>query len=130
MGLKETILKSVDLEKQPVSIPSWAPDGELFVRELTAKEAEKIYGYINKKAGDYDVRAVCLGLVDKDGGQVFREEDWKELQAKSAAIVAQLAKTIMRMSGMWKDDQDDLKKTSEETTPDGSPTDSRFLSDV
>lgn len=130
MGLKETILASQDIDREAFPAPKWGlPDG-LYVRGLTAMEHVNLTAEKVQKERSFSARMVAMALVDKDGAQVFAANEWQEVAKKDMATVEAAAEVCMRLSGMGVKEQDELKKTYDETPMKDSPTDSRFLSDA
>lgn len=129
MDIRNAILQSQDIEREPIDLPPWeaACGCKLFVRGMTAFEADKLGEAAEHKQRNYAARITVLTLVTEAGERVFQDGDVKLLKDKSSELVAKVAKAAMRLSGL---ESEDVKKNgSDPTDTDDSPSASLFLSE-
>ena len=107
MGLRNKILETNDLKREPFPCPEWPEaDGELWVRGLTAAESVHLHDH-----GDEVMPwvASCV-LLDEDGEPVFTEADVPELAKKSPAVLNRIVNATYRLSKMTADAQEEAEK--------------------
>jgi hypothetical protein len=131
MGIltKDAILGADDLKIEAVNVPEWG--GEVNVRSMTGVERDDFEASIvsikgkDEKANLRNFRAklVALCVVDQDGKRMFSEKDIPALGQKNAAALDRVFTKAQEMSGLRKEDVNELTKNSEATSGDDSPTD-------
>lgn len=122
MLTRDQILKCNDIQIEKVSVPEWG--GDVFVRSLTGSErdwleastvVDKIVGKGKKSDREIDMsnfraKIVSLATCDKDGTAIFTKDDVLELSKKSAAALQRVFEVAQRLSGLTKEDADELLK--------------------
>jgi hypothetical protein len=112
--LRDAILASDDLAREPVDVP-WEMGGEkLYIRALRASERDE---YVAKtmRTGDFtwtsDLTASLLVkvIVNEDGERIFSDTDAEALGRKSASTLSKLFKVAMRLSGMDEEGAEAIK---------------------
>lgn len=134
---KDQILQAKDLTKEKVMVPEWigkeqAPEEAfVFVRCLTGTERDKFESEIVQSRGKsldvnmQNLRAKLLvrTIVDEEGNRLFTDTDINELGAKNASVLDKLFSIAQRLSGLTKEDVEDLTKNSGATSSGDSATD-------
>jgi len=111
---KEQIFEVKDLKTEKVHIKEW--NGDVFVRTLTGAERDKfeksIFNIDTNKRTFENLRAklVVAVCVDEEGNQLFSEKDISALGKKSAHALDKIFEVGQRLSGITKDDVDDMSK--------------------
>jgi hypothetical protein len=116
---REQILAVQDLTIEEVYVPQWG--GSVRIRSLTALQRGRLeVSTLERKGRDADqnlimlrARMVALSIVDESGTRVFSERDVESLNDKSASALETVFKAAMRLSGLSKEDVDELTKNSE-----------------
>lgn len=109
---KDEFFKTGELQKEEVEIP----EGKVIVRELTAEERsiieESVFDEKDKKVSikRYKCRVVAFSVVDKEGKNLFTEEDIEALQKKSAVTIEKIYRVCARLSKMRAEDIKELEK--------------------
>jgi|SRR5690625_1355246 len=123
---REDILRADDLPRELVDVEEWG--GAVYVRGLTAAERDKFEASLFETKGKgpnarqvfkgEDVRAklAALTMVDAEGNRIFNDGDVKALAKKSAQALSRVYDVASRLSGMTKEDQEELEGNSDETT--------------
>jgi len=110
---RDTILDSVDLPMELVSVPEWG--GDLYVRTLNGTERDQfeqsMVGKKNKTNLD-NVRArfAVLTICDESGTRLFRANDAEALGKKSAAALDRVFSVAQRLNGFSAEDAEELAK--------------------
>ena len=115
---KKQILEAPDIKTEIVSAPEWG--GEVPVRGLTgtgrdAFEASCVNIDGKKVVPDLtNIRAKLVSrcVVDADGELIFDESDVVALGEKSAVALQRLFEVAQRLSGLTKEDVEELAKNS------------------
>lgn len=126
---REAILQADDLERREVSVPEWG--GTVFVRGMTGRERDQFEASIVKQKGknteinmkNARAKLVALCAVDEEGNRIFSDTDIALLSNKSAKALDRIFAMAMELSGISKDDMEELTKNSDETDGDGSFSD-------
>ncbi len=117
---KEQILNKDDLEKELVKV--WG--GEVYVRGLTGRERDEFEEkvFLNKEGDERQQRfknfraeLVSRTVVDDKNKRLFNTSDIEKLGNKSARELSKLFEVAQRLSGLGKEDIDDLTKNSKTT---------------
>lgn len=134
---KDQITKADDLTKEKVMVPEWRAEGQaekdafVFVRCLTGTERDKFESEVilsrgkNTEVNMKNLRArllVCT-IVDDKGIRLFSDKDIDIIGAKNGAVVDRLFSIAQKLSGMTKEDMEDLTKNSDATHSEDSVTD-------
>lgn len=116
---KQAVLSAVDLPRERIELPEWGADAYVFVRGLTGTERDswECYCLAQRKAAGSDngfpgLRGSLLVrcLVDDDGNRIFDDGDVEALGGKSGKALDRLWEAAVRLSGIGKDDVEQLKK--------------------
>lgn len=127
---RDSIKGIVDIKEEVVNIKEW--DGSIRVRSLTGKERDNLESYmLRNRAGDDEAvnmenlraRMAIAACVNEQGAPVFEEGDVEWLGDKNARALNRIFTVAMKLSGMSKEDVDDMTKNSSATQGDGSSTD-------
>jgi hypothetical protein len=124
--LRESILGSDDIVREPVDVPEWGVTLE--VRSMTGAERTRIMDLAANERGQVNLTMVYPEVViattfdPESGEQVFEPSDRDALLAKAAVPLERLATVGMRLSGFTQDAQDAAGKDSSDSTTDGSPS--------
>lgn len=107
MGLREDILQYEDHGRRCVDVPEWGT--QVYVRTITALERDVYDQSLLKREGGVNLegvraRLVALCAVDKDGEQLFRQDDWRWLNGKSARAVDRIFTVALEVNGMREED--------------------------
>lgn len=123
---RDQILQADDKVTEEVSVPEW--NGEVTVRNLTGKERDEYEAGIaiqtrnGVKVNLAQARAKLLvkTIIDDKGERVFTEKDINALGDKSAQALQRVFEVASRLSGLSKEDVEELLGNSEEDQSDGS----------
>jgi hypothetical protein len=138
MGLlsREQILKAKDRTYQDVKCPEWG--GVVRIQSLSGLERdifeESILGQKNKDGSrevivkNLRAKLVALSAIDKDGNLIFSLDDVMVLGDKNAAPLDRLFSMAQKLSGISKDDVEELTKNSGAGQSAGSISDSPSIS--
>lgn len=116
---REAIFAAPDIQTEDVHIPQWG--GTVRVKNLTASERDAFEESTTTQRGNnlelnrknFRAKLVALCVVDEDGKRIFDDKDIHKLGAKSAAAMDLLFAAASRLSGISKDDEEELLKNSE-----------------
>jgi len=115
---KEAILGANDVEVREVEVPEWG--GIVGVRGMTGRERQKYEESLQGKKGQINTRyalekLVALCVVDKDGNRLFSDDDIAALSKKSARALMRVAKVATELSGLTKEDMEEMVENFDET---------------
>lgn len=129
MSIRDTILAASDLPVEMIDVAEWGC--AVGLRSMTAfeKDAWQLGLRRTIDAGDVlpeNFRAEFLVrvMVDADGSRLFADDEAELLGAKSSAVIERLFADAQRINGITREEIDELKKTSGETTSGDSGSDS------
>lgn len=113
---RDQILEAEDLEQEVVEVPEWG--GSVLVRGMTGIERDAFESSLVKGKGKnasvnmQNIRAklVAASVVDQDGQKLFNDQDVHALGKKSAAALDRVFAVAQRLSGVTKQDVEDLAK--------------------
>ena len=116
---REAILNAEDLKRELVTVTGWG--GDVFVRSLTGKERDafelsmvSIKGKTREtKLENLRARLVALTVVHENGVRLFSEKDIPALGEKSAECLDLVFDVAQKLSGLHKEDVDELTKNSD-----------------
>lgn len=117
---REAILKADDLPVEEMEIPEWG--GVVRIRAMSGKERDAYEESIilKRKDGEYEtvmsnMRAKLLvrTIVDENDKPLFTTQDLELLGGKSADVLSRLFQVAARLSGISRDDVEELAKNSE-----------------
>lgn len=126
---RDKILKADDIEVRELEVPEWG--GSVYVRGMTGRERDQFEAGIVKQKGrnteinmkNARAKLVALCTVDEGGKRIFSDDDIPLLANKSAKALDRIFAMAMELSGISKDDMEELTKNSDETDGDGSFSD-------
>lgn len=126
---KKQILDADDIKYVVVPVPEWG--GDVRVKSLTGAERSDFESQVFEQRGEdvkanfknYQVKLLVLAIVDEEGNQIFSESDVDILSVKSASAISRVFSAAQKLSGLRKEDIDDLTKKSSETLPVDSISD-------
>ncbi len=108
MSLRDQILAAEDLPRKSVSVPEWGVT--VNVRTLTGRERDRFEGQQSRDPyGDVRARLAVICLCDDEGKALFTEADIAALSAKSSRALDRIFAIAVKLSGISKEDLDDLK---------------------
>lgn len=123
---RAAILAAQDIATEEVEVPEWG--GSVLVRGLTGRERDAYEATIISQRGtdmkmnlvNARAKLVSRAIVDADGKPLFGDEDVALLANKSAAAIERVFNVAQKLSGMSKDDLEDLTKNSLSSQSDDS----------
>lgn len=128
---REEILKAKDRTYQVVKTPEWG--GQVRVQSLSGSERDEFEESIlgqKSKDGSREVvtknlraKLVALTTVDKDGNRIFSQDDVTVLGDKNAAPLDRIFAVAQKLSGISKDDVEEMVKNSGAGQSAGSTSD-------
>jgi hypothetical protein len=108
MNLLEKIV-SAQLKTSELFVPQW--DVTVIVRELDAGQRADLATDLQKNNRKATVRAVIACVLDPETSKPLFESAHQDLlMTKSAAAVELISTEILRLSGMLKEDAEELEK--------------------
>lgn len=121
----DAILATTDLQVEEVFIPAWG--ASVLVKGLNGHERDRFEASISTggKVDLSNIRAkmVALSVVNDQGQRVFTDKHVAQLGLKSAAALDLIFDAARRLSGMKKEDVEQLTKNSSTDQKDGSGLD-------
>ncbi len=116
---KDDILSAKDIKTERVAVPEWG--GSVLVKGLTGEERDAFEETIiqtrgkSQKVNMKNARAklVVRSVVNEKGNHIFADEDVNALGKKSAAALEKVFEVAQRLSGLTKEDVEELAKNSE-----------------
>lgn len=127
---RDAILTADDLKKEEIQVPEWG--GSVFIRCMTGterdafeSEAYTVRGkdvQINRE--NFRARLLVRVLVDEKGERLFSDKDIASLGAKSGKALDRVFTVAMKISGLSKEDVEDLTKNSSPGEKDASTSSS------
>jgi hypothetical protein len=124
---KTQILEFDDRQTEAVAVPEWG--GDVMVHGLTGAERDQFEAsVISRKGRDTNVnmvnfraKLIALSVVDAEtGARLFDDADVGALGRKSAAALQRVFDVAQKLSGLSREDVDELTKNSESEPNDGS----------
>lgn len=119
---KKDILTAEDIQKELVQVPEWG--GEVMVHGLTCGEKDQYEqslvtdGKVDLKGATATLVALCVR--DEKGCQIFSPLDVSSLVNKASRPMERISKVAQKLSGMGKNDLEDMVKNSETIQKDDS----------
>jgi hypothetical protein len=114
---RSNIAAAQDIKTETVSIPEWG--GEVLVRGLTGVERDQFdKSVIDSQTKEITLdnvtaKLVAASVVDEDGNPVFDQPgDVDMLGTKSASALHRIGAVAQRLSGLTKEDVEELVKNS------------------
>ena len=107
---KDDIFKADDLPTKDMDIPEWG--GTLTIRTLTGAERDEWESaFVNQDKIDIrglKARLVQLTTMNGDGQQMFTKADLRKINSKSASVIDRIFQVSQRLSGLTKEDAEEL----------------------
>jgi hypothetical protein len=121
---RDAILKADDIEVRELEVPEWG--GSVYVRGMTGRERDQFEAGIVKQKGrnteinmkNARAKLVVLCTVDENGKRIFGDADIALLADKSAKALDRIFSVAQELSGISREDMEELTKNSEETSSD------------
>jgi hypothetical protein len=115
---REDILRAEDIPQEVVEVPEWG--GCVRLRGLTGDERDSFEASIivgrgaNRQVNWRNLRSklVALSIVDEAGQRMFTDADVDVLGRKSAVALERLFEVAARLSGLGRQDMEELTKNS------------------
>lgn len=113
---RDSILKADDVKRESVPVPEWG--GDVLVQSMSGEERDAWEGWCLSQHDAWgsnvgpNIRASLLlrCLVDDKGLRLFTDDDVLSLGAKNSTAIVRLYDIAARLSGVTKQDQEDLAK--------------------
>lgn len=123
---KDQIFAADDIRTERVPVPEWG--GEVAVRGLTGRQRDEWEASMQVQRGrnmtvdmrNFRARLVVKCVVDETGTRVFHDGDVEQLSGKSGAALDRIYEAAARLSGISKEDVDELTKDFETAAGNGS----------
>lgn len=130
MSLRDEILAVDDLDVREVKVPEW--NQIVWIKALSGKERDAYEQSLVQLRGDEPIpnmgnlraKLVARALADEDGKRVFTDQDINALGGKSAVVLDRLFDIAAKMSGLNRDDVDELAGNSGAVQSGGFTSDS------
>ena len=121
---KDDIFKVDDLPTKDIDIPEWG--GTLTIRTLTGAERDQFESaFVNQDQIDIrglKARLIQLTVQNGDGQPMFTKADLQKINSKSASVIDRIFQESQRLSGLTKEDVDELVGNSGTAPTDASGT--------
>lgn len=129
----QQFLDALDIKIEKVPTPEMGKDTCVFVRSLTAGQRSKIDGIAAKfkvsdgknvgEIAEFNINLVFWGACDSKGERLFNDvRQIDALKKKNAAVISRIAEAVARLSGLSKEDLEQLEKNSPQIQPEDSPS--------
>ena len=119
---KDDIFKADDLPTKDMDIPEWG--GTLTSRTLTGAERDEWESaFVNQDKIDIrglKSRLVQLTTMNGDGQQMFTKADLQKINGKSASVIDRIFQVSQRLSGLTKEDAEEMVENSDAGPAGGS----------
>ena len=119
---KDDIFKADDLPTKDIDIPEWG--GTLTIRTLTGAERDEWESaFVNQDKIDIrglKSRLVQLTTMNGDGQQMFTKADLQKINGKSASVIDRIFQVSQRLSGLTKEDAEEMVENSDAGPAGGS----------
>ena len=119
---KDDIFKADDLPTKDMDIPEWG--GTLTIRTLTGAERDEWESaFVNQDKIDIrglKSRLVQLTTMNGDGQQMFTKADLQKINSKSASVIDRIFQVSQRLSGLTKEDAEEMVENSDAGPAGGS----------
>jgi hypothetical protein len=131
MLTRDMILHAQDAQQEVVQVPEWG--GSIIVRGLSGAERDRFEASVlqTNKRGDREVnlrnmraKLAVLSCVDDSGQRLFQDSDVAVIGEKSASALQRIYDVAAKLSGISKDDAEELAKNSSADLSGGLSSDS------
>jgi hypothetical protein len=119
MNLREKILNASDIRSEIVRVDAW--DVSVEVRGLSGEQRAQVVNAARREDGSIDDGRIIVPLIiaatfDPDTkAQVFQKADRDTLETKNAAVLDEVAKVALRLSGLGDASSETLRGNSNGT---------------
>lgn len=126
---REQILGAKDLLVEVVDVPEWGEGAQVRVRGLTARERDDyeagMLTFRGKKDPDVNMRdararMIVMAVCDENGNRMFTDQDLNALAKRSAIPMDRLYTVAVRLSGITKEEIEEITKNSGGGQSEGS----------
>ena len=121
---KDDIFKADDLPTKDMDLSDWV--GTLTIRTLTGAERDQFESaFVNQDQIDIrglKARLIQLTVQNGDGQPMFTKADLQKINSKSASVIDRIFQESQRLSGLTKEDVDELVGNSGTAPTDASGT--------
>jgi len=102
VSLRDRILASDDVTREPVHVPWDTGDEKIYVRELTMRDLDRWFKGGEEITVNMALMAevVAATLVDEHGARILEDADAEAMLDKSAQTIRDLFTEVMRISGL------------------------------
>ncbi len=112
---RDDILNCNDLRREKLTIKEWG--GDIYIRQLTAKEQDMLERESLKKGGSANIenmraRFAVMCVVDKNGKNLFSEEDIPKLTLKAGAVLNKIIEKASELNNISEKDLEEIAKNS------------------
>jgi hypothetical protein len=123
---RDQIYQAQDIERELVQVPEWS--GPVYVQGMTGTERDAYEESLRRAAtkgqtvnmNQFRAKLVILTARDENGKRLFTKADLEWVSKKSAAALSRVSDVAMRLSGMTKEDAEEMTKNSESDPTDDS----------
>jgi hypothetical protein len=122
---KEQILSADDIKTETVLVPEWG--GDVIVRGLSGVERDAyemaVYrpdGKLTNNPRNIRSQLVARSCVDENGKRLFTSLDAEQLGKKSGAALDRVFEVAAKLSGIRKEDIEEIAKNSQDDQSEGS----------
>lgn len=119
---RDQILQADDIKTETVPVPEWG--GEVIVRGLTGAERDAweiaVTTEEGKRVTNLRAQLVARSVVDENGKKLFTSLDAELLGKKSGKAIDRVYEVAAKLSGIRKEDIDELAKNSPDGPNEGS----------
>lgn len=123
---RDEILEADDIQMERVSTPEWG--GDVFVKGMSGTKRDAFEKSLLEQKGKTfsanteNIRAkLCSQTICNEAGKLtFTTADAKKLGQKSAAPLSRCYNVAQRLSGVTKDDVEEMAEAMEASPSDGS----------
>ena len=126
LSLRDRIASAEDIDVETIEVPRWGVTLE--VRGMTGKSRSVFTELFASEDGTIDYEAMYPSLLiatcfdPETKEQVFTQDDAAMLNSKSGKALEDLAQVAMRLSGLGKQAENDLGKSSSKKAPSAAST--------
>jgi hypothetical protein len=119
---RDAILQVNDIETEKVPTPEWGKDSFVWIKCLTGSERDWFEGRFSELTGsgkfvDFRAKYCSLIICDKNGENLFSEQDIQSLGKKNAKTLDRIFDQGMVLSGINKDGLDNADDFFDKTQP-------------
>jgi hypothetical protein len=119
---RDHILAVDDVQIEEIEVPEWST--WVRVRGMTGKERDAFEASVVKQRGkntefnmkDARAKLVVLCTVDENGDRIFTQADIPALTEKSSKALDRIFTVAQRLSGISKEDLNEMTKNSDDET--------------